>query len=256
MTPGNRNTEYFESLEQVGITGHYGGAGATQRLVDMLRIAPGQRVLDLGCGTAYTATSLARLYPVEVVAVDLRTHILSWAKRRVLWEGEESIVWLSVADAHTLPFISGSFDVVVTESLLVFCDPERVAAEIYRVLKPGGRFGCNENTLIKPLPDALKVDLDQESSVDIVLYDNDQWRGTFQKAGFEQVTGSVHVSNWLEVSLFTPIRTSGIRNYLTDLWQSLSGSKERRSPQPALHSVRLVSYLGHGLYTGQKPKDY
>jgi ubiquinone/menaquinone biosynthesis C-methylase UbiE len=256
MTPGSRNTEYFESLEQVGITGHYGGVGATERLVDMLQITPGQRVLDLGCGTAYTATSLARLYPVEVVAVDLRTHILSWARRRVLWEGEEAIVWLSAADAHNLPYRSASFDVVVTESLLVFCDPERVAAEIFRVLKPGGRFGCNENTLVKPIPDSLKVDLDQESGVDIVLYDHDQWRRTFQRAGFDQVTGSVHAANWLEVSLFTPIRTTGIRDYFKTLWHSFSRTKEERPRRALQHSARLVAYLGHGLYTGQKPKDY
>jgi ubiquinone/menaquinone biosynthesis C-methylase UbiE len=262
MTPGNRNTGYFESLEQAGITGHYGGVGATQRLVDMLNIKAGQRVLDLGCGTAYTATSLARLYPVEVVAVDLRMHILNWAKRRVLWEGAEAIVWLSAADAHSLPFTSGSFDVVVTESLLVFCDPERVAAEIFRVLKPGGRFGCNENTLVKPLPDGLKAVLNQESGVEIVLYDNDQWRRTFQRAGFEQVTGNVRAASWFEVSLFTPIRTAGIRKYFKALWQSLSRSKERRSlgSQGLLRSThysnRLVSYLGHGLYTGQKPKEH
>ena len=59
---------------------------------------------------------------------------------------------LQAADAHALRFPTNTSDAVLTEAVLVFCDAKRHASEMYRVLKPGGRFGSKEQTLLKPLP--------------------------------------------------------------------------------------------------------
>ena len=52
------NTRYLESLERPSITQHYNGLKATRWLAERFGIASGQRILDLGCGTAYTACGL------------------------------------------------------------------------------------------------------------------------------------------------------------------------------------------------------
>ena len=58
-------------------------------------------------------------------------------------------VKVTEADAHALPFPSDTFDAVLAESVLIFCEKNKVASEVYRVLKPGGVFGDNEATYVK-----------------------------------------------------------------------------------------------------------
>jgi ubiquinone/menaquinone biosynthesis C-methylase UbiE len=128
---------YFEALERTGITQHPGGLDATRRLAKRIYIVPRQRILDIGCGTDYTACSPAKKYRVDVVAVDFRPRILEWAKQRVNEEGVGEKVTPLVEDAHALPFPMNALDAVLTESVLVFTDPKRAASEMHHVLKPG-----------------------------------------------------------------------------------------------------------------------
>ncbi|MBI4494648.1 MAG: class I SAM-dependent methyltransferase, partial [Chloroflexi bacterium] len=62
----------FDIWERFGITEHPGGIHATRDLLARCGIKPGQRILDIGCGTGYTACLLAREYDARVVAIDLR----------------------------------------------------------------------------------------------------------------------------------------------------------------------------------------
>jgi ubiquinone/menaquinone biosynthesis C-methylase UbiE len=95
---------------------------------------------------------LAKRYNIDVVAVDLGPQILRWASQRIDKEGVGEEVTLQAADAHALRFPTNTSDAVLTEAVLVFCDAKRHASEMYRVLKPGGRSGSKEQTLLKPLP--------------------------------------------------------------------------------------------------------
>jgi demethylmenaquinone methyltransferase/2-methoxy-6-polyprenyl-1,4-benzoquinol methylase len=98
-------------------------------------LKPGFCLLDLGSGTG----DLARMVvnekaEVKVVAADLTLEMMLVGKKR----GE---LPFTAADAEQLPFDSNSFDVVVSGFLLRnVADLDRVLAEQFRVLKPGGRL--------------------------------------------------------------------------------------------------------------------
>lgn len=141
--------------EKLGITKHWGSIPATQRLIELCNITPDQYVLEIGCGTGYTACLLAKKYNADVVAVDINPKILELAKKRIIEEGVSDKVTTYQADAHELPFPANTFDTVIAESVLAFCDQKKISSEVYRVLKPSGVFGDNEATYLKTPPEQL-----------------------------------------------------------------------------------------------------
>ena len=111
-------------------------------LCDAARLAPGQRVLDLACGTGEPAvTAAARVTPTgRVIATDLSPEMVASARRRATRLGLTQVE-VRVMDAEHVDFPDASFDAVTCRFGLMFCpEPQRAAAEIHRVLKPGGRF--------------------------------------------------------------------------------------------------------------------
>jgi len=105
------------------------------RLVE-LKIEPA-RILDLGAGTGHASRALKRRYPKSLtVAADIAPGMLLRAKAQSRWLRRFERVR---ADAYTLPFRDGAFDVVFSSLMLQWCDDlDGVFAEIARVLKPGG----------------------------------------------------------------------------------------------------------------------
>src|SRR5262245_38037778 len=104
--------------------------------LDELKVAP-QSILDLGAGTGHGARALKCRYPrAMVVAVDIAPGMLDRARRQSRWLRRFERVR---ADAYTLPFVDGAFDLVFSNLMLQWCDDlDAVFGEIARVLKPGG----------------------------------------------------------------------------------------------------------------------
>jgi len=99
-------------------------------------LAPGQRILDVACGTGNTAIPAARA-GAKVTGVDIAANLLQQARQRAA--AEHLAVDFREGDAEELPFGSGEFDAVITMFGAMFAPrPERVAAELLRVCKPGG----------------------------------------------------------------------------------------------------------------------
>lgn len=101
-------------------------------------IEPGMRVLDVACGTGNLAIPAARAGAV-VTGVDIAPNLIEQARERARREGLD--VRFDEGDAEDLPYADGAFDLVVSMYGAMFAPrPERVAAELARVCRSGGRI--------------------------------------------------------------------------------------------------------------------
>jgi len=108
-------------------------------------LAPGQTLLDVGCGPATLTADLAALVaPGAVVAVDNAPAALD-AARATLHDRSASNVTIEEADLYALPYPDGSFDVVHEHQVLQhLTDPVAALAELRRVCRPGGVVAARE----------------------------------------------------------------------------------------------------------------
>jgi SAM-dependent methyltransferase len=108
-------------------------------LVAACAIAPGQRVLDVACGTGNVALEAAAA-GAEVTGCDLTPELLDAGRRRARERGL-TVRWAQ-ADAEALPFADGEFDVVTSSIGAMFApDHAATARELLRVCRPGGVIG-------------------------------------------------------------------------------------------------------------------
>jgi SAM-dependent methyltransferase len=111
-----------------------------ERLAESLDILPGERVLDVACGSGNAAIAAARRAWGNTVGSDFVPALLERGRERAAAERLE--VEFVEGDAANLPFGDAEFDVVMSIFGAMFAaDQEKTAAELLRVCKPGGRIG-------------------------------------------------------------------------------------------------------------------
>jgi ubiquinone/menaquinone biosynthesis C-methylase UbiE len=113
------------------------------RQIAAARLAPGESVLDLGCGTGTTAIAAAKAVGPKgrVCAVDPALELLAHAQKKARRAGVN--VEFLTADGQRLPFDDASFDAVLCTLVFHHLDGpamHQTIGEIRRVLKPGGRL--------------------------------------------------------------------------------------------------------------------
>ncbi|HEX4463381.1 MAG TPA: methyltransferase domain-containing protein [Solirubrobacterales bacterium] len=112
----------------------------SEELVEALDVVPGERVLDVACGSGNAAIAAARRTWGNVVGADFVPALLERARERAAAERLE--IEFVAGDAADLPFGEGEFDVVTSVFGAMFApDQQQAANELLRVCKPGGRIG-------------------------------------------------------------------------------------------------------------------
>jgi SAM-dependent methyltransferase len=117
-------------------------APAQAELMACARLMPGERVLDVACGTGNIALdAAARVLPGgDVVGIDLSGHMIGLARRRAMQERCANVSFERM-DAEHLALPEHGFDVALCAlGLMYMPDPERAILEMHRVLRPDGRI--------------------------------------------------------------------------------------------------------------------
>lgn len=113
---------------------------AAEDLAEALRILPGEKILDVACGSGNGAIAAARRAWGNTTGLDFVPELLERAKERAGAERLE--IEFVEGDAQALPFGDREFDVTMSIFGAMFApDQQRTADEILRVTKPGGRIG-------------------------------------------------------------------------------------------------------------------
>lgn len=116
-------------------------APAQDRLLDSAALEPGERVLDVACGTGLVTFPAAEAVEPggAVVATDLSDGMIERARQIADARGTHNVTFARM-DAEALALPDGAFDVVLCALGLMYVpDPTRALREMHRVLAPGGR---------------------------------------------------------------------------------------------------------------------
>ncbi|MGE4449832.1 class I SAM-dependent methyltransferase [Castellaniella sp.] len=130
--------------QAVWASGDYAAIGVTLQIVgenlcEAVDLRAGSRVLDVAAGNGNATLAAARRF-ARVTSTDYVSGLLARGRARA--EAERLPVAFQEADAEALPFDDGSFDVALSTFGVMFApDQERAAAELARVVVPGGRIG-------------------------------------------------------------------------------------------------------------------
>ena len=147
VTPEGRGDHYLPGMGHDRLLPLYDPLGKLlgisrihRPLVDQARIRPGQRVLEIGCGTGNLALLVGLLHPgAEVVGLDPDPKALARARRKA--ERRSLPVRFDRGFAQELPYADASFDRVLSALMFHHLGPDerrRALREVRRVLEPGG----------------------------------------------------------------------------------------------------------------------
>jgi MPBQ/MSBQ methyltransferase len=163
---------------------HAGGFEATERLAQLLCPSRGSYVLDVGSGLGGPSRYLAAKYGCRVVGVDITEEYRGIASKLAEHMGLEDLVEYRVGDACDLPFSDESFDFVWTQhvSMNIREKPD-LYAEIFRVLKAGGRFAAHDVVQGASGPTLFPVPW-ARTAVISYLQSSEAMRKTIEDAGF------------------------------------------------------------------------
>jgi len=106
--------------------------------IDDLALAPGSRVLEVGCGAGFLSVALARR-GLHVLAIDSSEAMVELARQHATGSGTSEMLSVEVGDVYALPFEDGSFDLVLAIGVIPWlARPELAIGEMARVTRLGG----------------------------------------------------------------------------------------------------------------------
>lgn len=165
-----------------------GGTAEVGRVVGAEDIR-GASVLDIGCGAGGAAIALAEgLGAGYVTGIDVEDGVLDRARTLVAARGLTGRIGLVKVVPGPLPFPPESFDVVFSKDAIVHvADKAALMAEVFRVLKPEGRFVASDWLLGTSAPSPAMQAYIEAEALDFHMAPTEDYRAALEAAGFVDV---------------------------------------------------------------------
>jgi ubiquinone/menaquinone biosynthesis C-methylase UbiE len=148
---GGPELGFLAMLESRGHSPGY--LSVIRRIVDQVKLRPGEVVLEVGCGSGVMDRWLAR-YTTQanrIIGIDVNRYLLREAKALAIAEGLGDIIAFEEGDAEAVPLSDNHVDVALSFTVLEEGSADRMLGELVRVTKPGGRVAVMVRAIDIPL---------------------------------------------------------------------------------------------------------
>jgi arsenite methyltransferase len=153
--------DYPQELSRVPDTAVESFAGVANPF-SLGRLAPGEEVLDIGCGAGTDTLVAAQMVAPagQVAGIDMTPEMLSRARAAAAEMGATNVDFVE-GEIEQLPFAAERFDVAISNGVIdLIPDKDAVFTEIFRVLRLGGRLQVADVTIQQPVSEEGRRDID------------------------------------------------------------------------------------------------
>ena len=155
----------------------------------LAELAPGETVLDLGSGGGIDVLlSAKRVGPTgRAYGLDMTDEMLALARENQRKAGATNVEFLK-GEIEQIPLPSGSVDVIISNCVInLSADKDRVLAEAFRVLKPGGRLAVSDVVVRGEIPSAIRRSVELWIGCVAGALEEREYRDKLARAGFEAI---------------------------------------------------------------------
>jgi ubiquinone/menaquinone biosynthesis C-methylase UbiE len=155
----------------------------------LARLRPGEIVLDLGSGGGIDVLlSAQRVGPTgKAYGLDMTDEMLALARENQRKSGVSNVEFLKGA-IEAIPLPDETVDVIISNCVInLSADKDRVLAEAFRVLKPGGRFAVSDVVVRGEVPAAIRRSVELWIGCVAGALEESEYREKLAKAGFEEI---------------------------------------------------------------------
>src|SRR5262245_50654129 len=203
-----------------------------RNLVQEIGLRPGERVVEIGCGTSVLTRWLAghTAGANPITAVDINRYLLQEAQALARAAGLQSVITFQEGNGLALPFPDGGFDVTLSLTVLEEGDADRMLAELVRVTRPGGRVAVMVRAL--GIPWVINVPL-----------------SPVVKTKVQTPRGFVGAQGCADAGLYRRFRQAGLTP--VEMWPQLAASSQLDTPQSQFAHGAIL-----GALTGEETQEW
>jgi sterol 24-C-methyltransferase len=232
----------------------------------LLRLKPGMRVADVGCGVGGPLVTIGKATGASIVGLNLNAHQIARGEQRVREAGLEGSCSFLLANFMDVPLEDGHFDAIYSfEAICHAPDTALLFAELYRLLAPGGEMAAIDWCLTERFDDANPVHRDIRDRIEFSnatpdLLSTQQQLDVMKEAGFEilsaanQAVESDPSTPWYmalqgrDISLASLARIPAGRRFTTGMTRLLE--KLRIAPSGTTEASQLLNVAADSLVEG------